>query len=146
MSAFYLDNDVPVALARILDSRGHDVLTTRAMGFQLASDPFQLWYAALSGRTLITHNWKDFQLLHEAWRVWFSPLQRRPPLPARLGIWRLRSLRLVPPALDHAGILVIPQGWPLQLLANEIDRFVGTFPSPTGHLWRLRSHGWQHER
>lgn len=70
MAAFYLDEDIPLALADLLRVDGHTVTTTRDEHRLGSPDPEQLLFAANGGLTLVTHNRKDFARLHEAWLIW----------------------------------------------------------------------------
>jgi hypothetical protein len=51
----YLDEDVNVLVANLLQARGFDVITARDAG--------QLAYAVSQARTLVTHNRTDFEEL-----------------------------------------------------------------------------------
>ena len=53
----YLDHDVDVSLAVRIQSRGHDVLTTRDARNMEASED----------RVFLTHNRRDFRRLHRHW-------------------------------------------------------------------------------
>jgi len=70
MARFYLDEDIPLALADLLRVNGHTVTTTRDERRLGSLDPEQLLFAANGGLTLVTHNRKDFARLHEAWLIW----------------------------------------------------------------------------
>jgi hypothetical protein len=83
MAAFYLDEDVPEALASLLTAGGHRATTARIEGRKGVADDAQLWHAALNRWTFVTLNRRDYQMLHGAWRHWSVPRQ-------------------------HAGILVLP--------------------------------------
>jgi predicted nuclease of predicted toxin-antitoxin system len=67
MSSFfirlYLDEDVNVLVADLLNARGFDVLTVRSAEQLQASDEEQLAYAVSQQRTLVTHNRNDFEKL-----------------------------------------------------------------------------------
>jgi len=59
----YLDEDVNVLIADLLNARGFDTLTVRDAGqFQL-SDAEQLTYAINQQRALVSHNRSDFEAL-----------------------------------------------------------------------------------
>ncbi len=59
----YLDEDVNVLVADLLNARGFDVLTVRDAGRLQASDEEQLAYAVSQQRALVTHNRSDFERL-----------------------------------------------------------------------------------
>ena len=59
----YLDEDVNVLVADLLNARGFDVLTVRDAGKLQASDAEQLAYAVGEQRALVTHNRSDFEKL-----------------------------------------------------------------------------------
>ena len=60
----YLDEDVSVVVADMLEARGFSVVTTRDAGRLGATDIEQLEYATRHGKTLVTHNRVDFEELH----------------------------------------------------------------------------------
>lgn len=70
MAALYLDEEVPIALADLLRTRGHSASTTRDARRLGSSDPAQLLFAANNGLVLVTHNGGDFARLHQAWLTW----------------------------------------------------------------------------
>jgi len=55
----YLDEDVHVLVADLLQAKGFDVITARDAGQLQATDAEQLAYAITHGRTLVTHNRTD---------------------------------------------------------------------------------------
>jgi predicted nuclease of predicted toxin-antitoxin system len=59
----YLDEDVNVLVADLLNARGFDALTVRDAGQLQASDEEQLFYAVNQQRALVTHNRGDFEEL-----------------------------------------------------------------------------------
>jgi predicted nuclease of predicted toxin-antitoxin system len=61
----YLDQDVPVQLAGMLQAQGIDVLTTLEAGVLGQGDPLQLAAAISANRVMVTHNRSDFEDLHE---------------------------------------------------------------------------------
>lgn len=67
MSSFficlYLDEDVNVLVADLLNAKGFDAITARDAGQLQASDVEQLAYAVSQTRTLVTHNRIDFEAL-----------------------------------------------------------------------------------
>jgi len=60
----YLDQDVPVQLAGMLQAQGIDALTTLDAGRLGQGDPEQLETAVAHGRVIVTHNRTDFEELH----------------------------------------------------------------------------------
>ena len=75
MAAFYLDEDVPEALATLLIAYGHVAVTTRAEGRKGTPDYMQLGHAALQGWVFVALNRKDYLLLQGAWRLWGVAMQ-----------------------------------------------------------------------
>lgn len=63
----YLDEDVNVLVADLLNARGFDALTVRDAGQLQASDEEQLAYAVNQQRTLVTHNRTDFEEFIQAY-------------------------------------------------------------------------------
>ncbi len=125
MAAFYLDNDVPLALARELRGLGHRVASTRGRGLQRAGDEAQLLTAADRAEVLVTCNRNDFFLLHDAWLRW----SRAWPVTA-------------PPR--HAGIVIIPQDWLPDVAARELDALVSGPSALTDRCYRYRlDRGWE---
>ena len=59
----YLDEDVHVLVADLIQARGFQAITTRDAGQLQNSDPQQLAYAVNQQKTLITHNRVDFEQL-----------------------------------------------------------------------------------
>jgi predicted nuclease of predicted toxin-antitoxin system len=59
----YLDEDVSVLVADLLNARGFDALSVRDAGQLQASDAEQLAYAVNHQRALVTHNRGDFEEL-----------------------------------------------------------------------------------
>ena len=59
----YLDEDVSVLLADLLQARGFAVATTQEAGQVGRTDLEQLAYAVSQQRTLVTHNRADFERL-----------------------------------------------------------------------------------
>ncbi len=57
----YLDEDVNVLIANLLQARGFDVITARDAGQLHTTDAEQLAYAVSQARTLVTHNRTDFE-------------------------------------------------------------------------------------
>ncbi|ASC70333.1 hypothetical protein XM38_012710 [Halomicronema hongdechloris C2206] len=63
----YLDEDVNVLVADLLQARGFDVITVRDAEQLHATDAEQLAYAVSQGRTLVTHNRTDFEELVQSY-------------------------------------------------------------------------------
>lgn len=59
----YLDEDVNVLVADLLQARGFDVITARDAGQLHATDAEQLAFVVNQARTLVTHNRTDFEEL-----------------------------------------------------------------------------------
>ncbi len=89
MARFYLDENIPVGVAPILDAAGHTTFTTRGANKLGTWDADQLLFATEQGRTIVTHDRSDYRTLHEAWTRW-SPYWREPR--------------------PHAGILILDKG------------------------------------
>jgi hypothetical protein len=89
MAAFYLDNDVDVALATLLQAQGHTATTVRDLRLQRAPDAERLLLAAQNEWIMVTRNAGHFRVLHDAWRLWSVA-------------WDI--------PIRHAGILIIPHG------------------------------------
>ena len=65
--ALYTDADVTPKLARLLQERGFDAISTQEMGKFESPDVEQLVYAAGQGRAILTYNSKDFEPLYQEW-------------------------------------------------------------------------------
>lgn len=63
----YLDEDVDVLLARLLDVRGHDCLTASELSHLAWPDDRHLEWATAERRVLITHNRVHFEALARDW-------------------------------------------------------------------------------
>jgi predicted nuclease of predicted toxin-antitoxin system len=63
----YLDEDVNVLVADLLQARGFDVITARDAGQLHATDAQQLAYAVTQARTLVTPNRTDFEELVQSY-------------------------------------------------------------------------------
>ncbi len=70
MARFYLDENVPPALASALHQYGHTATTTDEAERKGAPDHGQLWHTATIGAILLTGNAWDFYLLNDAWALW----------------------------------------------------------------------------
>jgi Domain of unknown function (DUF5615) len=60
----YLDENMPIVLAPLIQARGFFATTAHAEGLLRADDPRQLHYAATHGCCLVTHNRQHFIRLH----------------------------------------------------------------------------------
>lgn len=63
----YLDEDVDVLVAELLQARGFDALTTRDAELLEQSDADQLAFAVNEERTFLTHNRADFEQLAKSY-------------------------------------------------------------------------------
>jgi len=63
----YLDEDVDVLLARLLNARAYDCTCVSETGHLGWTDEQHLQWAASESRVLITHNRVDFENLAKAW-------------------------------------------------------------------------------
>ncbi|MDD5434390.1 MAG: DUF5615 family PIN-like protein [Nitrospira sp.] len=63
----YIDEDVPVQLAKAMQQRGMDVLTTQEAQMIESSDEQQLAFAITQQRSILTHNKRDFIVIHKAY-------------------------------------------------------------------------------
>ena len=115
MVSLYANHNFARPAVEALRRRGYDVVASREIALDRAFDDEQLLYAARTGRVLLTHDVEDYQLLHDAWRRWA----------VEWGVER-----------HHAGILILPQEWPHERKASEIDRFLRTGPDLVNQLYR----------
>lgn len=117
------DHNFARPAVELLRGLGYDVVASRELALDRAFDDEQLVFAARSGRVLLTHDIDDFELLHDAWRRWSVD-------------WHVER--------HHAGILILPQEWPHQRKAREIDAFLHTGPVLVNQLYRWKpSIGWE---
>lgn len=126
MARFYLDNDVPVALAASLTSLGHSATHTQQLRRERANDAEQLATSVQRAAVFVTNNGRDFILLNRAWNLWST---LRGGLPPHQGILILR----------HA---TFPHGeW-----AEQIERMVSGTPDLENRVYRWHSGttNWQH--
>jgi len=63
----YLDEDVNILVANLLQARGFDVITTRDAEQLSVTDVAQFAYAVSQARTLVTHNRIDFEELVQSY-------------------------------------------------------------------------------
>lgn len=115
MARFYLDNDVGIRLARLLDERGHDATFALNEQTMRLRDCEHLLYAATTSRILVTHNRKDYLELHHAWLTWTRA-------------WDVEH--------RHSGVIVLPQnaGWDFYRMADEVETIVLPRASMTNRL------------
>lgn len=130
MASIYADHNASRDLTALLRGRGHDVVRTRDLGLDRATDGLQLLTAATFGRVFLTYNERDFVLLHDAWLRWSAAWQVAP---------------------THVGIIILPQDqyWEPARAVDEIEtvfrRQLGSaLPSAIHNwLWMWRSlPGW----
>ena len=122
MAAFFLDHNVSSHLQQALQNAGHTAVAVRNRFDPRATDEFVLLHAAEHKWILVTHNRKDFELLHLAWTRWTKA-------------WRTSE--------QHAGILLLPQQWPLTRAVWELSHAVTNLTLPN-NLYRYVSDGtWQ---
>ena len=121
MAALYLDEDVRHAATEALTRLGHQV--THANDHRKgAKDDVQLLIAADAGWILVTCNRKDYVLLHDAWHHW----SRR---------WSV--------AAEHAGILIVGNTWPAELIGARVHAFLAPPRQITNRLYRwIDPRGW----
>lgn len=60
----YLDEDLSVLVAVLLEARGFNAMTARDAGMLGQTDARQLAHAILQGRCMVTHNRVHFEQLH----------------------------------------------------------------------------------
>lgn len=63
-ASVYLDEDVSVLVAVLLQARGFDTTTARDERMLTQPDPAQLIYAVTLERCILTHNRLDYEQLH----------------------------------------------------------------------------------
>ena len=90
-AAFYLDENMALAVETELRFLGHVVTSTYAEGRSAAPDPWLLLEAAERNWTFVTHNRKDFRLLHDAWLRWGRAWGVRQPHAGILVLDRVRG-------------------------------------------------------
>jgi len=122
VAAFFLDHNVSTHLLDALRSAGHTAVAVRNRFDPRATDEFVLLHAAEHGWILVTHNRKDFELLHLAWTRWTNA-------------WGTSE--------QHAGILLLPQEWPLTRAVRELSHAATNLTLPNS-LYRYVSNAtWQ---
>lgn len=120
MAVLYLDENVAVELAVVLQRYGHNACTA-ADGRRLgASDAHQLRYAAQRNWIILTHNRYDFHLLHTAWLLWSDAWHN---------------------AQQHAGIRIIEQSRRLDSIAYA--RLIADFVASPEHQLRNTLYDWK---
>ena len=117
MGLFYLDEDIPPEVGKILAQRSHDVVHVFDLGIRSTIDPEHLRVAARDERILVTFNRNDFRELHQLW--------------VALNAWG---------TLDqpHAGILTSWGQIPATQWADLVHAFVGNHESPRNQIWEWR--------
>ena len=63
----YLDEDIPIQLAKALRQRGIDVLTTQEAKMGKSTDEQQVAFAAEKQRSILTHNKRHFIQVHQTY-------------------------------------------------------------------------------
>jgi hypothetical protein len=123
VAALYLDNNVTVRAAPLLNASGHTVHTTARHNRRAADDHEQLLFAAENGWVFISHNWRDFRMLHGAWQLWS------------------RAWGVAP---EHGGILVIEPSTEQKIAAVVNEFLAGHAANDVGNaLWRHKTTtGW----
>ena len=66
-TSVYLDEDVSVLVAVLLQAKGFDAVTTRDEKMLAKPDPAQLAHAVSMERCLLTHNRLDYERLHQTY-------------------------------------------------------------------------------
>ena len=120
MAALYFDHNVDRRWKPSLEQAGHSVVLTREVHLERADDALQLLTAARRGYVLVTHNEADFKLLQKAWRQWSV-------------------------AMQHAGILVVPQQrWAPDEAAQHLGSLLASgLPLVNELYWWTPEHGWR---
>lgn len=104
----YLDEDILPDLARLLYSRGEDVISAHDVGMRRAEDSAQLEFATDDDRAIVTSNVADFVRLSHEWTQVGRPhagiiLSHRQIRRPELGVAARRIQRLLE-AVDAAGL------------------------------------------
>jgi hypothetical protein len=121
MAALYLDEDVRYDAKNALAALGHSVMHANDHR-KGAKDDIQLLVAADAGCVFVTCNQKDYLLLHDAWQH-------------RSQRWGVHP--------EHAGILLVANSWPAQLVAERVHAFFATHPTIRNRLYRWNGdRGW----
>lgn len=127
MARFYLDHDVGLRLARLLNEHGHDARTSLHEQTTHFRDGLHLLYATRADRIVLTHNERDYLELHHAWHAWTAA-------------WGV--------AEQHRGVIVIPQdaGWGLHQMAEEVELVLDRTAAVENRLFRWTAEqGWIEE-
>ena len=121
MAHFYLDENIPIQVARELPHWGHHGITVRDQGLLRAGDDEHLLLAAQRGWIFVTRNRDDFILLHNAWQRWTRA-------------WQVQE--------QHAGILITPHEWVAAQTALEVHQFVQTGLPLQNQIYEWRQGRW----
>ncbi len=117
MPHFYLDENMPVAVASELQAFGHQATTADDLYLKRAGDDEHLWIAAQHGWILVTRD-HDYRLLHDAWHRWQV-------------------------TTTHAGILITPHAWTAKQTALELHALLQTSTRLTNALYEWKpGQGW----
>lgn len=119
---FYLDEDLPYAIAQAAERLGLDVISSHEVGRNGTGDEEQLLYAAEQDRALVSVNRGDF------WGI---------------------TQRFLEQGLPHAGVLLLPNSMPRErvgVVAVALRRFADSYPDGVpsyflGYLKSARSSG-----
>lgn len=121
MAGISSDHNVSRPIIHRLQIDGLVIVTARDAGLDRAADDVHLLTAAQRGWTLITCD-KDFELLHGAWQRWSAA-------------WGI--------AVNHAGIVIFPQRWPVERAAQELTTLLRTTPPSANELYEWILGGWR---
>ena len=121
MAHFYLDENLPIAVAWQLLIFGHTAQTVRDMQRLRASDDYHLLLAAQLNAIFVTRNRSDFVLLHNAWSRWSRA-------------WNVEQ--------HHPGIIVTPHAWLADRTATELAGLVAGTALMQNRLYEWRQERW----
>lgn len=130
LASLLADHNFSRPLVLLLRGRRHDVVTSREIGLDRASDGLHLLESANLRRILLTYNERDFLLLHDAWLRWSMA-------------WGVQP--------RHAGVIAMPQRqrWSPSHALAEIETVLGRAIDPASEggmgnqLWMWRpARGW----
>ena len=125
MAHFYLDENIPRQVQRILVRYAHDVVHAYDLGNRSMPDPEHLHVAAGTGRILVTYDRRDFRELHRFWTA--------------LNAWGKLDQR-------HAGILTSWGDIPDEQWADLVNAFVSQGWNLNNEMWEWRPRQQEWER